>query len=448
MSIDRSADFDAIVIGGGPTGATTGLCLARAGRSVLIIEKASFPRFHIGESLVPQNMEILRDLGLLEELSKLPQVEKTGAEFTMGNGQDTTRIRFTDSLLPGVEPTFNIERAAFDDCLLKAAEQAGAEVLQGAGVETIETLEDGRVELITDGRTITAKVLVDASGQSTVLGRHLKTRKNFDQPGLQKIAYFGHFTNVKRSDGLDNGNIVLVMCEEAWFWMIPIDEHRTSIGMVLDTAVARQVKRPAQEMLFWGIERCPAVRRRLLDAGYPEKNGVISNYSYACKPYAGPGYFLVGDAATFIDPVFSTGIYLGMEGGRNLANLIDQQLSGKLSPEAARRRHIRFLEHGTKHFFRIIRHYYRHSFRELFLNGSGPMKVHRAVIAVLTGQVMRSTPWPVRWRLKLFDAFVALQQRFTLVPKRDRFSLLSQDGDARHEAEPLPIPAAEAFAET
>lgn len=150
---------------------------------------------------------------------------------------------------------------------------------------------------------------------------------------------------------------------------------------------------------------------------------MISNYSYACKPYAGPGYFTVGDAATFIDPVFSTGIYLGMEGGRHLAGLIDRQLAEKLSPASAQKQHAQYLEQGTKRFFKVIRQYYQHSFRELFLNGSGPMKVHRAVIAVLTGQAMTRATFGVRWRLRLFDAFVLLQKYLPLVPRRQTFSL-------------------------
>ncbi len=426
--------YDAIVLGGGPAGATAALCLARAGRLVLVLEKAEFPRFHIGESLVPQNMHVLADLGLTDAMAKLPQVQKLGAEFTMGNGRDTTRVRFADSLVPGIEPTFNVERALFDKVILDAARDAGAEVREGVGVDRVLHLADGDVQLQAGGETLRARYVVDASGQATVLGRHLKTRRNFDGPGLQKVAYFGHFEHVERSDGLDNGNIVLVMCDEAWFWLIPIDDRRTSIGMVLDAATAKRIKQPANRMLFWGIARCPAVARRTANATFPDHNGTITNYSYSCAPFAGPGYFLVGDAATFLDPVFSTGIYLGMEGARHAAAQLDAILAGRLTPAAARRRHARFLHAGTSVFFRLIRNFYRHPFRELLLNGSGPLGVHRAVVSVLCGQVMPRVPRPVRWRMALFNAFVHAQAKLPLVPRRPRFSLLGQEPAASPRA--------------
>ena len=432
-----SPAWDVVVIGGGPAGSTAAIHLARSGHRVLVLEKSEFPRFHVGESLIPQDMECFADLGLRDTMSRLPQAKKTGVEFAMGDGSTVSRIAFDQSLVAGESETFNIERAVLDQAMLDAARRAGAEVRERAKVDSIDHLADGDVRLtLAGGETVSAGYLIDASGQATLVGRHVKSRKNFCEPRYQKLAYFGHFENVRRDNALGEDCITMVMCDEGWFWMIPIDERRVSVGMVLDASVARRVKRPANQMLFWGIERCPLIRERLAEAVYPPQNNVISDYSYSCRPYAGPGYFLIGDAATFLDPVFSTGIYLGMEGARQAAHEISAVLAGKRLPAEARRRYERFLKTGLKPFFRIIHAFYDRGFRDLFLNGSGPLSMHRAVIAVLCGQVFPRPAWSVRWRMRLFYACMVAQRKVTLVPRRAGFSLEATEAAAASAKRP------------
>jgi len=420
--------YDAIVLGGGPAGSTAGIALARAGLSALVLERAAFPRFHIGESLLPGMMGILRELGVAERIAAVPQVEKLGATFVNGDGRDHLSFLFADALAVrrGAESAaFNVERAPFDAALLDAARDAGAEVRR-ADARAVLELGDGGVALAVDERgerrTVRGRFLIDASGQATVVGRHLGIRRML--PDSKKVAYFGQFDGVLRDPGPPGGFPLIAVCREGWFWLIPLDERRTSIGLVTSAAFARDTGVPPEGMLDWGIARSPFMVGRMAGAVRRPEGGILADFSYRCEPFAGPGYFLAGDAATFVDPIFSTGVCLGMASGLAAARAVERLVRGEARPEEERRRYAALVDETTAPFFRLVRLYYDPAFRDLFFEGQGPLDVHRAVISVLAAHVFPRPGFDLRWRLQLFRAFVALQRRVPLVPRRRIHSLL------------------------
>lgn len=420
-----STKHDVVIIGGGPAGSTAAIVLAQAGLDVCVLEKASHPRFHIGESILPRTTLLLRELGVEDIVMKLPHVPKYGAEFGFGNDFTTRTFLFADGLIPS-PPVFNVERALFDKALLDRARSVGATVREQCKVMNINRLSKDGVEIATRDNTVTGRMLLDASGQGTVVGRHLQTRRRFKKDHLQRVAYFQHFDHVERPVENGSGHPAIIMCEEGWFWLIGLSNTKTSVGFVAHPSLAGSVGVKPADLLQWAIARCPVVRHRMRNAQGSPVNLVLSDYSYHCWPYAGDGYFLIGDAACFLDPIFSTGVTFAMLTGAHAATDLIGVLDGTMKPPAAYRRHCQFIKGGTAPYWKLIQSYYQHSFRELFMSGGGPWQMPAAIVSILAAQVFPKLPWKLRWRLSAFQCFVYLQKYFALAPRHPKFHLMNE----------------------
>jgi flavin-dependent dehydrogenase len=319
-------------------------------------------------------------------------------------------------------------------------------VREGATARSFLALADGDVRLEVEEagerREVRGRWLLDASGQATVVARHLGTRRVI--PNMKKVAYYGQFEGVARDPMPEGGFPMIAICREGWFWLIPLDERRTSVGFVTEAGMVQRMAVPPDRLLAWAIERCPYVAEVTRHAASLPINGVMADFSYRCRPYAGPGYFLLGDAATFIDPIFSTGVCLGMGSAIEAARVVERLARGQMTPAAARRTYARTIHRGTAPFFRLVQLYYKPAFRDLLLAGSGPFEMHRAVISILAGHLFPRTSFDLRWRLWAFRGFVALQRLMPVAQRRQIFSLLEGPAAsaAAREAEPAPaVPA-------
>lgn len=314
--IDQS--FDAIVIGGGPAGATCAYKMAAEGHSVLLLEKARFPRFHIGESMVPYITKLLEMIGVLDKVKDADFVKKPGVEFFTGSTGILRRQDFTN-LAEGQNPlAFHFHRARFDNLLMEHARDTGAQVLQEAEVKKL--IFDGErlagVEYQYQGQRHEARAsyVVDASGRAGLIAKHFGLRKMNNK--LRNVAVFQQYSNVAKENNptLCEGDFLLSSHEDGWLWGIPIETDVISVGAVMPLSLLKE--RNPQEVFDEHFERAPRIKSAIKGATPAfEKLKVELDYCYHSEQLAGPGYFIAGDAGCFVDPLLSGGTFLSMTCG-------------------------------------------------------------------------------------------------------------------------------------
>jgi flavin-dependent dehydrogenase len=410
MTISSDEHFDVLVVGGGPAGSTAATLLSRRGERVLLLEKEHHPRFHIGESLLPMNMPLFDELGVADEVARIG-IPKYGVEFVSPYHDHQSTLDFAQGWDKRFASAYEVRRSEFDHVLLKNAAAAGARVIEGCRVTGVEFPEPGRVVAQTvddEGRQqqFQAKFLVDASGRDTLLANKFATK--ISNKRHHSAAVFGHFTNARRLPGKAVGNISLFWFDHGWFWFIPLLDGTTSVGAVCHADFIKNRNTDVTSFFKSVIAMSPALSDRLRDAELTGPATATGNYSYKSSRIYGPDYIMVGDAYSFIDPVFSSGVYLAMQGAFSAADAVTACLhKTKSEAEQALRQYEADVDRALVRFSWFIYRINRPAIRALFMKHGNPLRLREAVLSLLSGDVFR--PSPIHARLRLFKILYYLK---------------------------------------
>jgi flavin-dependent dehydrogenase len=356
-------ESDVVVIGGGPAGSTVSALIAKEGFRVQLFERERFPRFHIGESLIPETYWVLDRLGMLEKMKRSHFVKKYSVQFVNSAGKESAPFYFWDNKPHECSQTWQVVRSEFDQMMLENAREHGVVAHEGARVQDV-LFEDGRavgVEVQTEDGAVAvvrARVVVDASGQSGLLQKKFKLR--IWDPVLNKSAIWTYWQGAYRDTGRDEGATMVLQTanRKGWFWYIPLHDDRVSVGVVAPFDHLFKGRPDHQKTYEEEVAHCPAVEKRLASARRVTGFFATRDYSYRSKEVAGDGWVLVGDAFGFLDPLYSSGVLLALRSGEMAADaIVDGLRTGDLS--AAKLGHWGPLfNHGVDRMRRLVCEYY------------------------------------------------------------------------------------------
>ncbi|HEV7122782.1 MAG TPA: NAD(P)/FAD-dependent oxidoreductase [Rhodanobacter sp.] len=434
MAEQHVEQCDVVVIGGGPGGSTAAALLARRGYKVIALEKAHHPRFHIGESLLPMNLPVFERLGVLEKVRQLG-VFKPGADFEADNERGYNTYPFARAIGNSPRHAWQVWRQDFDKMLYEHARDCGADAREGHEVIRVEQrgARDTWIGVKTDAGVeyaIQARYVVDASGRDALLSSKKKLRRKNTEH--QSAAIFGHFRGADPRAGEDAGNISIYSFEYGWMWMIPLPDGVMSVGAVCRPDYLKQRKGRTVEFLLDTLKLSPALWQRVQHAELMDNEvRVTGNYSYDSSSMGGPGWILVGDAFAFLDPVFSSGVYLAMSGAEQAVEVVDAALREPSREMSLLRKLEQRQRAGMARFSFFIYRFNGPVMQQMFRQPRNTWQLEQGVISMLAGDLF-DTP-KVLWRLRLFKLVYAIcflrdwrrsrvEHRYRLAQARSEFA--------------------------
>jgi flavin-dependent dehydrogenase len=383
-------EYDAIVIGGGPGGSTASALLAEHGRRVLLLERERFPRYHIGESLIPYTWFTLNRLGVLDWLRQSACPKKYSVQFVSITGRVSQPFYFFQTIEHECSLTWQVLRSEFDQMLLDNARAKGVEVRQGVSVRDV-IMDGSRVTGVRadvpggPSEVIHGKVVVDATGRDSLLSRRFGWKDR--DPDLNKIAVWSYFKGAKRDPGLDEGaTTVAYVPQKGWFWYIPLHSDVVSVGVVGEPGYLYRGTRDPNEIFEREARACAWIHDHIKVGQRVEPVRVTGEYSYHSSRIGGDGFCLVGDAFAFLDPLFSTGVFLALKSGEMAADAVHAALQRGEVRAADFDEYFQKQRHAVMSFRRLVRAFYdlTFSFREFLQEYP---HLHSLVVDTLVGNV-------------------------------------------------------------
>lgn len=407
-------EADVVIIGAGPSGSTAAALLQKAGYTPLILEKTEFPRFVIGESLLPRCMDLLEEAGMLDAVKERGYIKKNGAVFY--HNSKACEFNFGEQFTSGWEYTYQVPRDDFDMTLAQSAAQQGVEILWQHSVENVEFSESGVVVSVEgpgkNKMQVNAKFILDGSGYGRVLPRLLDLEADSTLPVRQSI--FSHVTGDIRPPGDDEGKIwICILPEQSWLWIIPFSNGKTSVGLVAKPDFVKSLPgNTPDEKLQAAFQLEKNAKKRLENAQFTFPVKEIHGYSAAVKQFTGNHYALLGNATEFLDPVFSSGVTLALESANRAAKTLIRQLGGEQIDWDIE--YTEYMALGIETFRTYVNAWYDEKLPTIFFSANQPESIRNQICSILAGYVWDTTNPCVREHdraVKNLAAACAIQNR-------------------------------------